>query len=89
MVSYSDPDSAQSDKYIQSPTPQQKQQEIRDKVKEQLILSNLLSSQRVFSSADYLQIDFDSSTRAKQVMTTINKIRLMLTREMLSQNNLI
>jgi len=54
-----------------------------------MIFTNYHSNQRVFSSADYLQINFDSAQRAKDIMTQINKIRLLLTREMLSQNNMI
>ena len=69
-------------------TSQQATTQIRDKVKEQLIL-HFHSNQRVFSSSDYLQIDFDSPQRAKEVMAMINRIRLLLTREILSQNNLL
>lgn len=64
--------------------PSSQNPQILHKVKEQLILKNFHSSQRVFSSADYLQIDFDSPQRAKEVMAAINKIRLLLTREMMS-----
>lgn len=55
----------------------------KESLREQ-ILMNYQSNLRVHSAADVLQINFDSAHRAKEIMTVLNKIRLILAREMIS-----